>query len=135
SPRVMTSGQFVQKFNTAPVGINSSTGITGDSAHKRGLYIQIYKNLGLVTALAVDKPGSSAAPVFACTSRADRWPFTTIHCLGPSPALSWTDMSDVTRILSAIEEGDPHAAEQLLPLVYEELRRLAAHKMAQEKPG
>jgi RNA polymerase sigma factor (TIGR02999 family) len=44
-------------------------------------------------------------------------------------------MSDVTRILSAIEAGDPHAAEQLLPLVYEELRQLAAHKLAQEKPG
>jgi RNA polymerase sigma factor (TIGR02999 family) len=42
---------------------------------------------------------------------------------------------DVTRILSAIEQGDPHAAEQLLPLVYEELRRLAAEQMAQEKPG
>jgi RNA polymerase sigma factor (TIGR02999 family) len=44
-------------------------------------------------------------------------------------------MSEVTRILSAIEQGDPHAAEQLLPLVYDELRRLAAHKLAQEKPG
>ena len=39
-------------------------------------------------------------------------------------------MSDVTRILSAIEQGDPHAAEQLLPLVYEELRKLAAQKLA-----
>src|SRR6516225_8846244 len=44
-------------------------------------------------------------------------------------------MSEVTRILSAIEEGDPHAAEQLLPLVYDELRQLAAQKLAQEKPG
>src|SRR5437667_7674408 len=44
-------------------------------------------------------------------------------------------MSEVTRILSALEQGDPHAAEQLLPLVYDELRRLAAEKMAQEKPG
>ena len=44
-------------------------------------------------------------------------------------------MSEVTRILSAIEQGDPHAAEQLLPLVYDELRRLAAQKLAQEKPG
>jgi RNA polymerase sigma factor (TIGR02999 family) len=44
-------------------------------------------------------------------------------------------MSEVTRILSAIEEGDPHAAAQLLPLVYEELRRLAAEKITQEKPG
>jgi RNA polymerase sigma factor (TIGR02999 family) len=44
-------------------------------------------------------------------------------------------MSDVTRILSAIESGDPHAAEQLLPLVYDELRKLAAAKLTQEKPG
>jgi RNA polymerase sigma factor (TIGR02999 family) len=44
-------------------------------------------------------------------------------------------MSDVTSILSAIEQGDPHAAEQLLPLVYDELRQLAARKLAQEKPG
>jgi RNA polymerase sigma factor (TIGR02999 family) len=44
-------------------------------------------------------------------------------------------MSDVTRILSAIEQGDPHAAEQLLPLVYDELRKLAGRKLAQEKPG
>ena len=44
-------------------------------------------------------------------------------------------MSEVTRILSAIEQGDPKAASQLLPLVYDKLRELAAHKMAQEKPG
>ncbi len=44
-------------------------------------------------------------------------------------------MSDVTRILNAIDQGDPHAAEQLLPLVYEELRQLAAQRLAQEKPG
>ena len=44
-------------------------------------------------------------------------------------------MSDVTRILSQIEQGAPQAAEQLLPLVYEELRRLAAAQLAQEKPG
>src|SRR5919108_3359920 len=44
-------------------------------------------------------------------------------------------MSDVTGILSAIEQGDPHAAGQLLPLVYDELRKLAAEKMAQERAG
>jgi len=44
-------------------------------------------------------------------------------------------MTDVTRILSAIEQGDPSAAEQLLPLVYDELRKLAAQKMAREAPG
>jgi RNA polymerase sigma factor (TIGR02999 family) len=43
-------------------------------------------------------------------------------------------MTDVTYILSAIEQGDPHAAEQLLPLVYDELRKLATQKLAQEKP-
>jgi RNA polymerase sigma factor (TIGR02999 family) len=44
-------------------------------------------------------------------------------------------MSDVTQILMAIDNGDPRAAEQLLPLVYEELRKLAAQRLAQEKPG
>ena len=44
-------------------------------------------------------------------------------------------MSEVTRILSAIEQGDPHAAGRLLPLVYDELRQMAAQKLAQEKPG
>src|SRR5262245_10785875 len=44
-------------------------------------------------------------------------------------------MSEVTRILSAIEQGDPQAAAQLLPLVYDELRRLAAAQLAREKPG
>jgi RNA polymerase sigma factor (TIGR02999 family) len=44
-------------------------------------------------------------------------------------------MTNVTRILAAIEQGDPHAAEQLLPLVYDELRRLAAEKLARERPG
>src|SRR4051812_45503200 len=44
-------------------------------------------------------------------------------------------MSDVTRILTAIEQGDAGASEELLPLVYQELRRMAAHKMAAERPG
>src|SRR5689334_25393099 len=44
-------------------------------------------------------------------------------------------MSDVTRILQAAQQGDPHAAEELLPLVYQELRRLAAHKMTSEPAG
>jgi RNA polymerase sigma factor (TIGR02999 family) len=44
-------------------------------------------------------------------------------------------MTNVTQILSAIEQGDPRAADQLLPLVYDELRKLAAQKLAQEKPG
>src|SRR5262245_19541274 len=44
-------------------------------------------------------------------------------------------MSEVTHILSAMADGDPHAAAQLLPLVYDELRQLAAAKLAQERPG
>src|SRR5262245_47552865 len=44
-------------------------------------------------------------------------------------------MSEVTRVLSAIEQGDPHAAEHLLPLVYDELRKLAAQRLAREAPG
>jgi hypothetical protein len=44
-------------------------------------------------------------------------------------------MSDVTRILNAIEQGDVQAAEELLPLIYEELRLLAAQKLSQERPG
>src|SRR5437763_4864147 len=52
-----------------------------------------------------------------------------------SLAVIYGVMSEVTRILGAIEQGDPHAAGQLLPLVYNELRRLAARKLACEKPG
>jgi RNA polymerase sigma factor (TIGR02999 family) len=53
---------------------------------------------------------------------------------GPKPVIV-NRMTDVTGILSAIERGDPQAAEKLLPLVYEELRQLAAQRLAQEKPG
>jgi RNA polymerase sigma factor (TIGR02999 family) len=52
-----------------------------------------------------------------------------------NPLVELQPMSDVTQILGLIEDGDPQAAEQLLPLVYDELRKLAAQKMAQEKPG
>src|SRR5437868_6093326 len=51
------------------------------------------------------------------------------------PKFAVPPMHEVTRILSAVEQGDPHAAERLLPLVYEELRKLAAQRMAQEAPG
>ena len=44
-------------------------------------------------------------------------------------------MSDVTRILDRVQQGDPKAADELLPLVYQELRKLAAHRMANEAPG
>jgi RNA polymerase sigma factor (TIGR02999 family) len=52
-----------------------------------------------------------------------------------SVGFSVPPMSEVTRILAAVEQGDPQAARQLLPLVYDELRRLAAQKLAHEKPG
>jgi RNA polymerase sigma factor (TIGR02999 family) len=52
--------------------------------------------------------------------------------MSPSPE---PQMTEVTRTLSAVEHGDPHAAEQLLPLVYDELRQLAARTLAHEKPG
>src|SRR5256884_8651596 len=56
--------------------------------------------------------------------------------MSPGSSSPWVPpMSDVTRILSAIEQGDPQAAEQLLPLVYGELRKLAAQRLAHEKPG
>src|SRR5215212_6682447 len=54
---------------------------------------------------------------------------------GPGRSLATSSMTDVTRILSAIEQGDPKAAEGLLPLVYDELRKLAARKLAHETPG
>jgi RNA polymerase sigma factor (TIGR02999 family) len=57
------------------------------------------------------------------------------HVVSPYPQQAGPSVTDVTRILSAIEQGDPSAAEQLLPLVYDELRKLAAQKMAQENPG
>jgi RNA polymerase sigma factor (TIGR02999 family) len=56
-------------------------------------------------------------------------------CLPDFPCVYSGIMADVTRILNAIEEGDPRAAEQLLPLVYDELRRLAAQRLAQEQHG
>src|SRR6516225_689557 len=73
-------------------------------------------------------------PSFNC-----RAPWSRISTLGEpttggSGALEVTP-TEVTRILSAIDQGDPHAAAQLLPLVYDELRKLAAAKLAHEKPG
>ena len=57
------------------------------------------------------------------------------HTGFPQAAAYHRPMSDVTQLLSAIEAGDPRAGDQLLPLVYEELRKLAAARMAQEQPG
>ena len=53
--------------------------------------------------------------------------------MGSTPGAGTMDA--ITRVLNAIEHGDPRAAERLLPLVYDELRKLAAERMAQEKPG
>src|SRR5262249_58477827 len=79
-------------------------------------------------------PARNSSPALrACGPRSGRdngRGLTAPHHPGPEPP-----MSDVTRILSALEQGDPHAAEQLLPIVYDELRQLAAQKLAQEKPG
>src|SRR5204863_2166083 len=64
-----------------------------------------------------------------------RLPPALSPCRRSPAAVIFSCMSEVTRILSAIEQGDPSAAAQLLPLVYDELRQLAAQKLAQEKPG
>src|SRR5207302_4064559 len=56
-------------------------------------------------------------------------------CVPHVRAVDWRSMADVTQILNAIEQGDTHAAEELLPLVYDELRKLAAQRLAEEKPG
>ena len=63
------------------------------------------------------------------------WPGPTVRLLAVLSALIVSVMQDVTAILNAIEEGDPQAAAQLLPLVYDELRKLAAARMADEAPG
>jgi RNA polymerase sigma factor (TIGR02999 family) len=63
------------------------------------------------------------------------WTWNPLDCWRSSGGVSSTVMSEVTRILSAIEQGDAAAAEQLLPLVYGELRKLAAERLAHEKPG
>lgn len=64
-----------------------------------------------------------------------RWPTASRKVPGNHAGWSVRSMSDVTRILNAIEQGDPKAASELLPLVYQELRRIAAHKMAGESAG
>src|SRR5262249_36013025 len=76
-------------------------------------------------------PGEPRAPVSDSATHSRSWSGRPAGSSSPSVS----PMSDVTRILSAIEHGDPQAAEQLLPLVYQELRTLAAQKLAQEKPG
>jgi len=68
---------------------------------------------------------SAASPCLGCTAAGK--PIATVAMI--------EDMPDVTRLLQAIGQGDPQAAEQLLPLIYTELRQLAAAKLSREKPG
>jgi RNA polymerase sigma factor (TIGR02999 family) len=77
----------------------------------------------------LEKLADSSPNAACCNSPRRRWSNT------PSNGYNDSAMSDVTTILSAIDSGDPRAAEELLPLVYDELRRLARQKMAQECPG
>jgi RNA polymerase sigma factor (TIGR02999 family) len=79
------------------------------------------------------------APLMTSCNRVPFRAWAETAAVQPLLSVAWrgivTVMSEVTRVLSAIEEGDPHAAERLLPLVYDELRKLAAQKLAHEKPG
>ncbi len=65
----------------------------------------------------------------------DPWSIALLDSVPGLRPADLTSMAHVTQILNAIEQGDPHAAERLLPLVYDELRQLAAQKLSQEKPG
>src|SRR5262245_7976548 len=94
------------------------------------------------SATSVGVSDLSALATSACARRSRRPERASMFSLQGHPFLPATfwrvildRMSDVTNILSAIERGDSSAAEQLLPLVYDELRKLAAQKLAQEKPG
>src|ERR1043165_2099804 len=64
-----------------------------------------------------------------------QWFFLRDRMRRSKPAQPWCTVTEITRILSAVAEGEAAAAEQLWPLVYEELRQLAAQRLAQEKPG
>jgi RNA polymerase sigma factor (TIGR02999 family) len=75
--------------------------------------------------------GQIVNALFRAVANANREGYTAVAASQRFPVF----MSDVTRVLSAIEQGDPHAAEKLLPLVYDELRKLAGHRMAQEGAG
>lgn len=72
---------------------------------------------------------------FGVSALSAQSPRLQIVCLNSTGSVNSPLMSDVTQILNAIEQGDPQAARQLLPVVYDELRKLATHKLAHEKPG
>jgi RNA polymerase sigma factor (TIGR02999 family) len=86
------------------------------------------------------RPRPRGGPSPACRGRRRSCGFRASQRVYSSPpprptTLRGLAMSEVSHLLAAIEQGDPHAADQLLPLVYDELRRLAARQLAQEKPG
>src|SRR5262249_2862001 len=89
------------------------------------------------------RPGTAPAPgVRSVSGRVGPFPSRAYSAPGgltflpvPAPAVLTPVMSEVTQVLNAIEQGEPHAAEQLLPLVYDQLRQLAAQRLAQEAPG
>jgi len=77
----------------------------------------------------------SLASLQAVLERGGQEEFIDWSCRRFPPAVTLECVSDVTRILDSIQRGDPKAGEELLPLVYEELRKLAAQKLAYEQPG
>src|SRR5207253_2806015 len=88
---------------------------------------------GYLPAGASDNLGQAPHHRGRARGRSERRGSGSTHGLGTSPAAP--AMNDVTRILSAIEQGDPRESEELLPLVYRELRLLAQQRLAQERPG
>ena len=122
---------------------NSPTQLPGDDSDDHSRYLGATVGPLLVGCVALRRPGSTRSQL----KERDAWVSQMSRNLNVQEAkaafrhhslsskVSGAEMSDVTQILSAIEQGDPRASEQLLPLVYEELRRLAAQKMAQEAAG
>src|SRR5262245_5140333 len=83
---------------------------------------------------AVTRPAGTPLPACPARSASGR-PRGSFPVLPPAAPVTLVGVSDVTQILSAIDRGDPRAAAELLPLVYDELRKLAAARLAREAPG
>jgi RNA polymerase sigma factor (TIGR02999 family) len=93
-------------------------------------YLRVFYHVGFF--------GFSGAGWSQPADRTDNWAPWAAPCTRSSSGLATAfvkTMHDMTRVLNAIDQRDPHAAEQLLPLIYDALRELAAAKLAQEKPG